>query len=618
MVGRGVGTTRGSRAGVGLAVRALGLWLSLALSACTAQTPPPTPTPTAAPTFTPTPPPTVTPTPSPSPTVTLTPTATPTPLPRRVSLGLSVAARRAPLVLRLEAARLEGDALTLDLSFLNAGIRDLQGPTAVSGGDAILVADGQPQSPRDVTPSLATDLAPGEAWRVGEANQGALTFARPRGTGATLRVPGFPPVQMDLAAGSATALADDGSPLPTPTPNTLAQAAAEARGVLRGLAEAVRTGDEDGFNRRVGPEAAAYLGQAEPFAFARAVPFSRFELDLFAVDPARPGVVEQRDGQPAAIRGALVTLVFALRGAEQNWFRYLLTVDFERGDAGWRLARVAGDPPPFWSRGLVATTRTPHFLAFHRPGEEVGDILDAAEQAHANLSERLGALVEPVTILVAPDSLDLYSQVTGQNGHDFIGQARFNNLLTPSGILAVGRVLYINEAVFRGGAVQNTRLQTVQHELTHLTLSRWSRPWTPPWLIEGAAGMFAGEPNRAALDQFLRTRGPNAISLADLTGIDTLEQAPVSLGVAYAYATAVSETLIEEYGQERYLDFYRSFTDVSLTEARQAAGDGASVSLDRFRQLQRSATEQSLARVFGLSLTDLEAKTETRLMQQLK
>ena len=223
-----------------------------------------------------------------------------------------------------------------------------------------------------------------------------------------------------------------------------------------------------------------------------------------------------------------------------------------------------------------------------------------------------------MNILVAPDTIDVYSHVTGQDGHNFIGQARFNNLLTPTGILAVGRVLYINEAVFRGGGVQNTRLQTVEHELTHLTLARWSRPWTPPWLIEGAAGVFAGEPNRPALDQFLRAKGPNAISLADLTGIDTLEQGPVSLSIAYPYATAVSQTLIEEYGQERYLEFYRSFTDVSLDEARQAAGDGASVSLDRFRVLQRSATDQSLAHVFGLTLAELEAKTEARLMQQLK
>ncbi|MCW5854383.1 MAG: hypothetical protein KIT87_30215, partial [Anaerolineae bacterium] len=551
MLGRGGGETRVSWAAGWLAAGGLCLWLSLALSACTAQTPLPTPTPTVVPTETATPPPTITPLPSATPTATLTPSPTPTPLPRRVSLGLAVAARRAPLVMRLEAARLEGDALTLDLSFVNTGTRDIQGPTAVSGGDAILVADGQPQSPRDVTPTLATDLAPGEVWRMGEANQGGLTFNRPRGSGATLRLPGFPPVQIDLAAGAAAALADDGNPLPTPTPNVLGAAVAEARGVLKGLADAVRVGDEDRFTRLIGPEAAAYLGQPEPFGFARTVPFARFELELFAVDLTQPGVVERRAGQPVAIRGALVTLVFAFSGAEQNWFRYLLTMDFERGDSGWRVARIAGDPPPFWTQGLVATTRSPHFLAFHRPGEDVGDILDAAEQAHANLTERLGTLVEPMNILVAPGSVDLYSRVTEQDGHNFIGQARFNNLLTPTGILAVGRVLYINEAVFRSGGVQNTRLQTVQHELTHLTLARWSRPWTPPWLIEGAAGMFAGEPNRPALDQFLRTKGPNAISLADLTGIDTLEQGPVSLSIAYPYATAVSETLIEEYGQER-------------------------------------------------------------------
>ena len=596
------------------ALPALVLLLAVALSACATPAPTPTPTPTPAPTETPLP----TDTPRPSPTATVPPTATPTPPPRRVSLGLTVAARRAPLVMRLEGARLEGDALTLDLAFVNTGARDLQGPTAVSGGDAVLVADGKPQSPRDVTPTLATDLAPGPTWRVGEANTGRLTFARPVGSGATLRLPGFPTVQIDLAAGSAAALADDGNPLPTPTPDAQGEAVAAARAVLRGLGEAVRAGDEAAFQRLVGPEAAAYLGQPDPFAFARAVPFARFELDLFAVDLARPGSVERREGQPLAVRGALVTLVFALSGAEQNWFRYLLTVDFERSEDGWRLARIVGDPPPFWTQGLVATTRSPHFLAFHRSGEDVGDIVAAAEQAHAALSERLGDLVEPVNILVAPDSVELYGRVTGQNGHDFIGQARFNNLLTPTGIIAVGRVLYINEAVFRGGAVQNTRLQTVQHELTHLTLSGWSRPWTPPWLVEGAAGVFAGEPNRPALDQFLRTRGPNAISLADLTGIDTLEQAPVSLSVAYPYAAAVSETLIEEYGQERYLDFYRAFTEVSLAEARQAAGDGASVSLDRFRQLQRSATDQSLARVYGLTLAELEARTEARLMRELK
>ncbi len=602
-------------------------WLVLSLvlltASCAPVAPaPPTPTATLAPTWTPVPTtpaptltPSLTPTPRPSPTATLTPT----PAPRRVSLDLRVAARRAPIIMQVDEANLEGDALTLQLQFFNMGLRDLQSPTFASGGDAVLVADGAPQSPRDVTPSLLHDIGPQGQWNVGAANRGALIFDRPRSDAATLRLPGFPPVQIDFRAGSAMALAEDGGPLPTPTPNTASQALVELRNVVKQIQAAVRARDESAFRTPIAPAALAAFGDPnDPFAFARAVPFSRFDLELFTADLGSAGRVE-RDarGQLVAVRGALVSLGFAFQGVESEWFRQLLTVDFERTAVGWQITRIEPDRPPFWAKGLTAYTRSPHFLAFHRPTQDVGEILDAAEQAHAALVEQLGDLVDPVSVIVVADTRDLFTALTQQDGHSYVGSARFDNLLTTTGIVVVSRALYINDAAFTVGDLANTRLQTIQHELTHLALARWSRPWTPPWVVEGAAGVFSGEANFPALDAFVRDNGLARLSLADLTGLDSLEQSRVPLTVSYPYSTIVSQTIIDQFGLPRYLDFYKSFADVPMDRVRQAAGGEASVSLERFRGLQRAVTEEKLKSVLGLTVDDLEVAAEGKMRARI-
>ncbi|MFN8484588.1 MAG: hypothetical protein U0768_16240 [Anaerolineae bacterium] len=555
-----------------------------------------------------------------APTETAAPTATPAPtataVSRLLTLDLSVAARRQPIIMRLERASLAGDTLTLGVSFRNVGSRDLLSSGGVSGADAVLVADGAPFTPRSVGASLAHDIAPARTWTAGSANTGDLVFDRPRGDAATLRLPGFPPVQLDLRAGAAVALAEDGGPLPSPTPDTAAQAAAEVRALLGRVGRAVLAADEKTLAASVADPVEFFGPPADPFAFARSVPFRRFELDVFAADGAA-GQVELDDGRPAGLRNATVVAVYTFDDAPNEVFRQVLSGDFARGPDGWRITRLTPDRPPFWAVGLTGVTRWPHFLVFHRPDQDMGSLRDAAETAHIALKAQLGDLVDDVSVMIVADTRDDFSRLAQQSGESFVGSARFDNLLTPTGIQTVSRALYINDAAFQDGAVSNNRNQTIQHELTHLALARWSRPWTPPWLIEGAAGVFAGEANFPALAEHLRQPDARRPRLADMTGLETLDGAPLPLAVAYAYSTAAAETIVERAGQERFLALYRAFAEVDMARVRQTAGGGATVSPERFRALQRSLTDEALQKVLGMSLADLDEATAAHLRERL-
>ncbi len=588
----------------------LAVWALFGVAACNSGSVPPPlalrpPTPTA--TLTATPLPTQTPLP------TSTPAPTATPAPRLLTLDLSVAARRQPIIMRLERASLAGDTLTLDLSFLNVGSRDLVSNGQVSGGDAVLVADGAPLTPRRVAASLVHDIAPAHTWTSGSSNTGDLVFDRPHGDAATLRLPGFPPVQIDLTAGSAVALAEDGAPLPTPTPDYAALAVGEVRGLLGRVGRAVLAKDaktlSDAVDGRV-----EFFGDA-PFAFTRSVPFRRFELDLFTPDGTAR--VDMAGGKPTTLRDATVVAVYTFDDTPNEVFRQVLSGDFARDADGWRITRLTPDRPPFWAVGLTGVTRWPHFLVFHRPDQDIDGLREAAEAAHIALKAQLGDLVDDVSVMIVADTRESFSRLAQQSGETFVGSARFDNLLTPTGIQTVSRALYINDAAFEDGAVSNNRNQTIQHELTHLALARWSRPWTPPWLIEGAAGIFAGEANFPALAAYLRQPDARPPRLADMTGLETLDQAPVPLAVAYAYSTAAAETIVERDGQAKLLALYRAFADVDMARVRQTAGGGATVSPERFRALQRSVTDEALQKVLGMRLAELDAATEAHLREQL-
>lgn len=587
---------------------ALAAILGVALIGCT---------PAASPVAAPPSAPTINLTSLPTPTATPAPTVTATPPPRKVLFDFSVAARRVPIVLRLDEARLNGDALSLSIEFVNAGARDLQGPTGSSGADAILVADGAPQQPTDVTASLASDIAPGGRWNAGTGNRGTLVFRRPQNETATLRLPGFPPVQIDLKAGSARAIADDGATLPTPTPNPASGALLGAREALTRLQQAIVGQDRVAFTSVTTPAAREFFRDVtDPLAFARTIPFSRFELEMFPIDPTSEQVVIT-DGQPMRLINVPVALVYAFKGVESEWFRHVLTLDFERDHDTWRVANIQTDRPPFWTVGLTATTRSPHFLVFHRAGRDVKAAINAAEKAYAVLAARLGDLVDALNIMVIVDDRDLFTQVTQQSGHSFVGSARYDNLLTAAGIRVASRALFINEAAFSNGNLVNRRDQTVQHELTHLALARWTRPWTPTWLVEGTAGLFADETNYAALDDFARQYGIDAINLDSLTGIETLDQATIPLLTTYAYSTFVAETIVEQFGQEKLLDLYRAFADVNMDRVREAAGEGVSVAPGRFRDLQRSSMDELVPRVLGISPAELTDRVKARLQERL-
>ena len=115
-----------------------------------------------------------------------------------------------------------------------------------------------------------------------------------------------------------------------------------------------------------------------------------------------------------------------------------------------------------------------------------------------------------------------------------------------------------------------------QHELAHLTLTRHDGPYTPGWVNEGAAMYLAAERRvddwRYALDEGLF----DGVSIAAMG-----DEAGLADGIEYAYANAAVLVLVEEFGVERFFDFYTAFRPL-LASAEFEQGPTAATLLQRY------------------------------------
>lgn len=335
-------------------------------------------------------------------------------------------------------------------------------------------------------------------------------------------------------------------------------AAGQVRALLRQRAALLADGDVAGYLAAVGPDADAQANERAIAEGAAAAPVSYANITF---DPRGGG-----NTTATSFLGATVELVFRYEGLpDDNLFRFSLLYDLERQGGRWVVTSSAitegQGPAPIWATGPVESTRSEHFLALYRPGlPRAAEALQAAEEARRNLAQRLEVVEsDPVHLVVLAASEEDYADIKGEPtdpGELAAAGFWFSPISRPEErhmIVKAARLVEGGEAQADDGSRASPAI-VFQHELAHLALTRHDGPFTPGWVNEGAAMYLAGERRvddwRVGLERNLFAR----------TSIAAMGTEPgLSDGITYAYANAAVLYLVEEFGAERFFDFYISF-----------------------------------------------------------
>ena len=94
-----------------------------------------------------------------------------------------------------------------------------------------------------------------------------------------------------------------------------------------------------------------------------------------------------------------------------------------------------------------------------------------------------------------------FATLTGQFSSRVLGIALSRYAFDGDEIIVSSYAFYINGEAFeqeQSDLFQADRQTTITHELVHLVLAPVTRPFTPPWLAEGAAVYFSEDIRRRA------------------------------------------------------------------------------------------------------------------------
>ncbi len=527
-----------------------------------------------------------------------------------------------PIRLRLDAVTITQEEVVLQIAFVNTLRRgyDLRG---VKGSEArLLDAEFAAYEPVSVSDNLAETIAPPQGWLPGQAHTGQITFPRPeRLEELRFIFPGYAAATLRFAASglasAAVTSAAGGAPPPTATPTVEEVALRELESLLERQAKAVMTGDLTAYLATF----AEGLRQEQQTIFERSrnLPLSDYQVGVSSSQR-----VWQSDVDKGLLRDIDVLIRYHLRGVpEDNPLQHTIAVTFERQNSGWVISEYNLEKiPPFWWTGDVVVQETPHFLILARPdaGDALAQVVQECERAYSDLRAAGLQLEERFVAFFITTQEDFTAQ-TGM-GSRTLGAALSLYDLAGEQIQTLGRVFYINGAAFEdqpddGGPFG--RLGTIRHELVHLALARETRPFTPIWLVEGAAMYYAGQLPPDLRRRLVEDGKLDSLSLERLTGMETLGAFDFfgqRVGYEYLFSGEVVRYLIETRGEASFRELYRYFSDVPLEKALDqmplfSVGSGA-----RFGKLSQELTPEALSSVYGLTIADLDAAVKQRLQEQ--
>jgi len=514
------------------------------------------------------------------------------------------------LRIRFREIRAGEDALTVTLELRQPKglivIGHLPGPGEMGMVDAAGHLAFPREFPQDMKEMV---LSKDETRRV-------LTLVYPRPTAAgplVFRIGGWPLMRFDPARETVEAAEWDGKSFvlaPTPTPSAERIAAQAIKALMARLTEAMRHKDVEAFREAFAEDAVKdwklmeriVLGGGWPIADARwRVEGGNYEADR-AKDVSIIMEVQLEGFSPEDVR------------------RYRAEADFEkRGDA-WRIVRYEWADVPPWVVLPGRAWTSDHFTLIgpdRLSDATAQEVLEELEAARSDLETRLPKeIFRPRYLaLYAPDA-DTFRRLTGKDPQRTLGVAFFRTQPRIEDDEVVGFesgqfMIVLNAEGVRGYRKTDPlfgREAVLRHELVHVILAPWTRPWTPGWLVEGAAMAYADQPFwREIRNEKLESLGPMTYTVSfghigDIFGEYTARQ--------YGLASAMAEFVRETWGDEAFLALYRAYAEIPPAEVeRHLPVFGIGMLMEgAMESIARDATPDLMRRHLGVSPEEFERR----------
>lgn len=384
--------------------------------------------------------------------------------------------------------------------------------------------------------------------------------------------------------------------------------------MLNGRIERLTAGDVEGYLSPLDPQAQ----QTErPIAEGAAgVPLVGLEFKV------EQGSLQQGDD----LRNVQVALNFRYSGLpDDNLFRVALNYDLVRGkDDSWRVTSStlrAGALLPIWATGPIQTQRSQNFLALYRPGlANPGRVMQEAEQARAQLDGKITFPLEKGYLLLIASDEQQYATMSSAalTPVSPIAQVETSYEVTPYSIKVLSRQMVVNNSKLQ---TDGSALETFRHELGHLAVAQYTRPFTPAWVSESAAMYLAGTRPVALWRDGLPKGKFDRISIEELTKASNLGEYNSSregASLEYAYSAAAAWYLVETFSAQQYWTFYRAYADVPPAELYDLLPDPSSSARGEqaIEDLAVSRTAAGLQKVFALDPVTLDRNVKEWMSAQ--
>jgi len=531
-----------------------------------------------------------------------------------------------PLRLHIPAITLTDETIAVTVGVVNTnylayGLQ--RGPT---GMDATLLdADKRQISPMAISTSLTDGITPENGILPGATHTGTITFPRPADLSESHFIfSRYSPLFLGFDAnglrenGLAT-LSDGQAPIaPTPQPDVARYN--ELRALLSEQSTALLENDRQNFLQGL----SEMISPSVENAFGR---LAQMPLTTLAFQFA-PGQSFDNRG-PDTVGNMDVLLRYTFDGVTtENHFIQDFSVDFvrhqnEEATPTWQINQISPlNTLPFWWTNDVISHQTDHFLIFTRydATDAIAALSKEMETAYTIVSEQ-GLPLEERYVAYVTDPEEEFAAYTGATNPNVLGVALSRYQINEAAIKVIGRAFYINGSNFVHAEQLEQRQSTITHELVHLALAADARPFTPPWLAEGLAVYYAGQPTAADYDASYNANRVSTLDLPALTRISSLgvhDPGGETTSYRYLYSGAVIAYLVENYEEASVLAFYRSYAQIPAAEIQDRLPLFSSQpTQDRvFQIMSVEITERTLADDFGLSLDTLDDAVKTWLQDE--
>ncbi len=401
---------------------------------------------------------------------------------------------------------------------------------------------------------------------LGDATRADLTLRYPLPTARgplIFRLEGWPLVRFDPETGTLVEARWNGRAFvlaPTPTPSPARVAREEIAALLAKMAEAAGRSPE-AFLAALDPQAEADRELLRAVASGGGWPLAAPRLE------ATGGEFEAEKATDVRV---VLSVGFEGFPPEERW-DYPAEADFRKIDGEWRITRWEWESVPPWARMSGRPWASERFTLIAPPDlpeETARAVLSELEEAYRDLAARLPReILRPRYLAVYAPDRQTFRALTGRDPQLTLGAAFYRTVPVVEDEEVVGFRTGETLMVLNAEGVKNVRATdplfgraaVLRHELVHVILAPWTRPWTPGWLVEGAALTYAGQPYWRELKGEIRSLENMTYTtefghIGDIFGTATARQ--------YALASAMAEFVRERYGDEAFLALYRAYGEI--------------------------------------------------------